>query len=548
MFFSFTNLLRTLMHVIVRVFLTLFLTLFLSFTIFAQSDGKRSIEMEEEMEDIPGAEESDEQIILIEGEDEQTVRPRKKDADFIQPTRIENLRWIEYQDSVQKKGKSNDKETEKTAHASILYAPLHTLFIDLDIVKSDEYGKYRVIYERENREYIEQDSATVSNSAKESDHIGMSGVFNVSKTYTFLLDLDYKRSSEQLQNNSFYSLFNQDILAGSLGNKFQFNKQNRMLVEVGSRYESIEIQNGISESRIDFSPRVEWDFVNEKRFGMHGALYSFVESPDSGSVIVSWGSEFGLYIPVWNTLVGKKKHQWQGDVYAGATMYYDENRGFIFGPKIRLNSLMGSWFSSLEFFRQTRRLYQSEEYVDLPYHRLSEVNFPSDYWELHWINSFPATEKIEIKTNIGYVYHNYAYETTSQNGIYSLQGAMYSDMFGAVFTRLTLLENLFFEAGVEYHYYSRSVNYLFPYWIPFQIVYEPGRWQFTSEMKIGGSRASDSGNSESVYLLNLSIQRKIDPTISVEIKAQNLLDSDYLGLNPYVSQGRTFSGGIHMYF
>ena len=540
MLFSFTSLLK--------VALRAFVIVFVSFSLFAQSDGKRSIEMEEEMEDIPGTEETDEQVIVIEGEDEQTVRPRKKDADFIQPTRIEKLRWMEYQHSVQKRGKSNDKEIEKSAHASILYAPFNTLFLDLDIIKSDDYGKYRVIYERRNREYIEQDQGRVSNSAKEGDHIGLSGVFNLSKTSTFLVDLDYKRSSEELQNNSVYSLFDNNVLTGSIGNKFQFDKRNRLLVELGSRFENVEVQNNISESRLDLSPRVEWDYINEKRFGIHSALYSFVEQPDSGSIFVSMGAEFGLYIPVWNTLAGKKQHQWKGDIYAGVTTYYSESRSFIFGPVFRITSLMGSWYSSLEFFRETRDLYQGEESLELPYHRLSEVAFPSDYWELHWTNTFPATEKIEVKTDIGYVYHNYAYETHSQDGIYSLQGIMYSDIFGAAFVRFTVLENLFFEAGAEYHYYSRTLNYIFPYWVPLQIVFEPGRWQFTGEMKIGGSRSTESGSIDSVYLLSLSIQRKIDPTISVEVKAENLLDSNYLGLNPYVSQGRMISGGVHMYF
>lgn len=542
----------------------------LSPCLFAQTEGKATIDIDEELkiED----ETDDDQVetgniedkeIVVEGDDEQLIDSGKKDTDLIDPADNNRKKWQEPEDKIIKKEKRGVKDVEKKAQIETRYGSYNSLGVDIYITKRDPYGVYMLEYRREKYDNEGFGKDTFANSDHSSDYLNMVSGYNFSETYKMLIKARYEDYQRGLQQNTSYG---QQFKRGGffeVENLIRPSEKQALNIGLNADYISSNAEeNTLPESSAAFArigADANWQYIWGMRNSLNiGSSFYYAENDTYTNETDSYYRSGDFFIkntfPIYRDYVGEEKTQWQIDTTVGAQVFFAQSMEPVAGPVLSVDNFLGNWHSRLFIERKGYLPDMAENYLRMEYFQPFQYTKPATLSLAAWQNRFKFTDSQVFKVDVGYEYHEVFYNPViSAELLYSYETKIFRAPYAKVAWEQNITEELFFETGLRAEYQADNANLREPVSAFVSINYLSGKWdvsleaRFISERQAMGTGNPDEEKLVNYTMLNAMIRRNLNSTVSVFIKGENLANMKYQRVYPYKTSGMKLYGGLHIF-
>lgn len=543
-----------------------YLIAFVFFSNLSWSQIKDKPKIEDEFpidESIEGKGKISEEKIVVEGEDEQLFQAQKEEAQGIIPSQTKREDWQAESQEIIKKEKKGPLEVEKKAQLRAEYGSYHYLGADIYVTKRDELGIYSLEYNRVKYDSEGFGTSTIGNSEYSSDKLSVSSGFTFSESYKMLLKLSYLDFLRGLQENPAYS---QQFRRGGvfeLSHQFRPSEFQRLNLGLLGEYigSSIE-ENAVQRERDNSSFRkaqasVDWQYIfgNRNALQIGGKLWYaenqlYLRAPlqfyRSGDFLIK------DVIPLYRSTIGQEKVPWQVDLTLGVQVFFAQNMRPVWGPIIAVDNFLGLWYSRLEFERQGKIPEMKEDFLERHYALPVHYSQNEEKWQAQSKNSLRFWRANVVKFNFGYVHYNRYWDRNFDTSTQMLSAKERLFRYGFFETgwEFSLGEIFFGETGIRGEYQFDKVTHRPPAAYFLKTHFTPSSWDLSVEAVAQGVRYVPDAEVKlrPFFLLNGSIERKVNPTVSFYLRGENLLNQRYILVYPYLTSGLRLFLGMNIYF
>lgn len=539
----------------------LFLLLF-SFSVFADENvPKKVIGPDEEFED---KEKEPEQLkdanSTVTGEDQSLFKDLKKDPEYILPTETKAIDWEEAQDQIARKEKQGVRKVEKKAHIRTEYGSYDSLGFNLYLTKkAADRSIYLVEYERYQHRHIGFGGTKVFNSEESLDKLKLVSVFKMSKAYNLFFKLGYEDALLGLQSNSSATqLFKQgteftvqNLLRPTANQKLSIEAKG---VAIGASTKSNTAGQSSTFGRLGLS--TDWQLILGERSSIDlGVDFWYGENTlfaATDKLFYRVGNLYALYkTPVFRNFVGREseaKTRWSLDVTIGVQAFTGGNFAPVIGPVFMLHNTYGNWYSKLGVKRNGRLLNNFNHFLRQPYYKAVHYTRAEDLWAGVWENSVSISKYVSLGFNAGVNYYNTFYHPVLDlDGLYELTPTILRVAYGALSYEHNITDDFYYELGVTY---DRQIDIVFltPQLSGFlKLNYTYNKWNMALETRYIGERNQQSQTLTAFVLLNASIETRLNNTISLFIRGENLFNEKFQWTPPYDVSGLKAFAGLQIF-
>jgi len=533
---------------------TLFFILLNSYAIFSQEKEKEYIEIEEEIGEISldEAESDDENQIVVIGEDEQIVRLRRSPKELIKPTDTDSVRWRDSNEFIEKQGKGIKKREEKSGDITFLFGPYSSLLFDMNLLKFDKFGAYKVNYNRASNHVQNSKLEKEGNSYNSFDQFGISTKLNLAKKYNLVLNGNYTGSDTGLQNNQVFSGQKKEAGAFILSNQFKITENMRMDLNFSGTYVDHNLKKiqpvSVKDHYYSGGSNMELQYVLS-RFTLNSAAYyryHFLQKSTNSPESFQSGSFFLLpgYRMIRST-AGKKNVPFAIDLSGGGSAYYHTLWGAIFNPHVQLDMQFGWWYTQFIFKGESKDVDIVKTFIDNDYRYLEFYPLPEKFWVVSWLNSYPVLSGGTIHSELSFYRYLVYYDfSLNPENMYHYETRKMEKISGRIIWNQPMGESFYLEQGLQLQYSTSSLNN-FEQITSFSLLgYNRYNWKGEVELLVKGARHTSEIKLDPVYLINLLLEKRLNPSVSVVFKGENLLNKLYYEIYPYKKSSLTLYAGL----
>ncbi|MCS6984648.1 MAG: hypothetical protein NZM25_05945 [Leptospiraceae bacterium] len=534
--------------------------------LFAQSKARTSLEeelpaesIEKETHNKGDPEKKWDEKVVVEGEDELLFQHQKEEA---KPDGMEiptTPPWQESLPEIARNEKQKPPEAQRQAQLRAHYGSYHNLSADIYVTKRDNFGVYLIEYNRLKYDSEGRDLRTIPNSEYSSDRLLVSSGFHFTESYKMLLKMTYKDYLRGLQENPAY------VQQFRRGGFFELNQQirssefQRLTIDLGGEYISSSVEENTTERLRDDSTFLrltggfDWQYIFSNRNALqlsaslwYAENYLYQNRPRQ----YYRAGDFKLQdvLPLYRTVVGNQRLPWQIDFTFGVQVFFAQTMRPVWGPILAIDSFLGSWYSRLEIQRIGRIPPMQADFLDRHYSLPVHYVQPEDVWSASSKNSLRLGRANTLKMNVGYVhylrYWDRNFDRSSE--LLSARERLFRFAFAEVGWEHSVQDIFSVELGPRYEYQLERVTLRTPFSFFAKASLTPGSWIFYLESNAQYERYVPDANQTLApfFLLHAGIEKKLNPTVSLFFRGENLLNENYILVYPYRTSGLLIFGGM----
>ncbi len=537
----------------------LLITLLCFSTALIEAQDKKTIDLESELEDEDENKKEgniEDKEIIIEGTDEKLLPSKKKKTDDIVPENQADAEWQKDADQIVRKEKRGAKTVEKQAQIKAEYGTYNSLGVDIYITKRDKHGIYLLDYSRSKADAQGFGENLVGNSEYTVDDLKLLTGFKLSPEHKFLVQAVYQDNLYGLQSNSAYT---QQFKRGGLGElSYQFRPSEFQKIDLTLQAQYIgsdlEIQNGSDPGAVFFRTAgdAKWQYIWGKRNAFNiqtGFWYAETELYENNFKQLYHVGNLDLWFvfPLFRTVTGPQKVPWQVDLTIGTHIFYGRQFEPIIGPLFTLDSFYGAWHSQLDIRRQGQVPDYVQTVLQNTYFKPVYYQAAEDKWQASWSNQVKISKAMSLKLQNGFRYYDVFYNPRlDTDELYTFEKKLFRIVFNKLGFEHTITDSLYYEVGIEADYHVDKVNLKHPVGAYFEGHFVPNNWDFSLSLRYISVRDSDEKLLDDFTLLNASIERKLNKTIGLFIRGENLFNESYQLAPPYLTSGLKAYAGMNI--
>lgn len=503
----------------------------------------------------------EEQNVVVEGEDEQLIQNRKEETKTVMPDDPGKAEWEEPADQIIKKEKKGTKKVEKRAQIMTEYGAYNSLGTDIYITKRDNYGIYLLEYNRTKHDGEGYNNKLISNSEFSRDYLNLVAGFRFDSSYRMTLITRYEDFLTGLQQNSEYDTQFKRGGFFEMRNEFRPDAEQKASVSLKGDYIGSDIaatrnstRTGAGSEFARGKGEFKWQYMFSERnaIAVESSLWYAEQTLYDNSNSIYRAGDFMVWdiFRLYRSYIGENRTPLQIDVTLGMKIFYAQKMNTVWGPILAIDSFFGNWHSKLSLERTGRLPEPEESFLQSHYTLPVFYSQPEEYWKAEWKNKLKITRDSALKWNAGYTYFTRYY-----NPGYSTTTAMYTDTAqklavasGGASWEQNVTADFFWETGIKGEYQQQDVNLRAPASAFIKASYVPAGWELALEAVFTGRRKVVNGSDlEAFTLMNLKIEREINPTIRFFIRGENLLNEKYYHAWPYEASGVKGYAGLHIF-
>ena len=540
----------------------LILFIFYFFSIFSLSLAeKKSIDVEEELKEEKSSLNKEKKKIkdtkiLIEGEDEYTIKNQKEEFTDILPELKVDYEWEEKNDQIVKRDKKRTKSIERGVQIRVEYGSFHTMDIDFHLTKKDKYATYLLEYYRSKQDY-EANTERINNSESSTDNLKFISGFDIGNYYKIFLKAIYQDNFYGLQKNRFFSKQSKKGGILELLNVIRPTASQKINFSVSGEYISSNLKENKNSTYGKGLSKISW----ENNIGINNTIYlggSFWYGENNSYEKIKKVYNIGDFV-IWDlftlfrTYVGKEKKRWQLNVKLGFKSYFGEGFSPFFGPLVEFDHFLGFWVSKLLLERVTEIPNYFGVFFERPYTVSKNYDTPEDRWTATWRNKLRFAENKNLQIIAGFHYYSIYYNPTLNKDEFYTYTAK---LFRVTFTEISwqqsikkLLGNLSYnlKAGLKLEHHLDNINFKSPVLFSFKNSLVSSIVDLHVEVVFIGSRFLEKQKLKEFVLLSTVVEAKITSSFIIFAKGENLLNTSYQLTPPYQNSGIKISGGINFF-
>ncbi|MDH5719018.1 MAG: hypothetical protein OEZ13_00200 [Spirochaetia bacterium] len=492
----------------------------------------------------------DKEEIVVEGEDEQIIETTHNGDIIKAPKDTEISEWEEGADKIIKKEKRGVKKIEKRAQIKTEYGLYNTLGVDIYVTKKDDFGLYLLEYARLKKDSEGRKNKSYTDSETSIDNLNLVSHFNINDSYKLMMKIMYDDDLHGLQNESSYSKQFKRGAQLEIQNQFRPSISQKLNISAKGQYIGSDLEEQILPKTNSSFHKAEingtWHYIFGRRNSFSADMsFWYAEMKThyadtkqryrSGSINV-WD-----IFPIYKTYSGENKTPWEISATLGLKTFFANNMNSVFGPYLVFDSFYGDWRSKLIFERTAKIPSSYENFIHQSYSNLTYYEKPEDEWKLSWQNRFSLSKNSALKIEIGYSYFIFYYEPFYMtDGLYEYQNKNFKLLYAEIALDQNFGKDLYYEIGLKAERHHTQVNLRSPLSAYLKSHYTPGTWDIGIELLFTGKRSviiNEITYLKPYTLLNVIIDKKINPTVSFFLKGENLLNQNYVLLPPYKTSG-----------
>lgn len=515
----------------------------------SSKDSKFQIKIEEEIEEgirVSG-EEKEKENIIVSGEDEKLIRTFKDDTTFVSPTDESAVKWLEDKQILNKDGKTSVKETEKNGEILAAYGLYDNSLLFVNLVKSDKFGLYRLQYLRNDTPAESYNDSAIDNSNKSMDNVNISIGSRLSPFYTLMFNTRYQGVTFGLQDNSVYTEAVRRWGYLSFKNQIKPDSKQYLNADIYADY----VDSGYTDlsgledniSYVNTGGDIQWVFIfdNKMSFEALGHYdYLHIDNISSNENQASTINFMGLFHwPIVKTFTGPSKGtSWQLNFAIGAGGYYREGIEVAPTGQAYIENRLGMWYSRLSGEKKLKYPDLRDPVYFSYFTRYEFYDTPEDYWDIFWENSLTISKDHLVRLKTGYkIYEKYFNPVLSDDDLYTFLPESYEEFFVKAGWEFVFLKNFLIEASANINYGITEVNMKPLYEFIFSIGYDSERFDGGISLKGVGRKKLDLETIGDYYILDANFKYWINPTFSLVLRGENLLNQKYIEYYPYLNSG-----------
>jgi len=540
---------------------TSFAIIFLYTSPLLAKDDKKNLGMEEELEEtfvIEDEEEShDDDKIIVKGEDEQIIRPIRKDKSYISPTDPDAFKWRESNELLDKEGKKRRSGPEKSGNIKLGYGLYNLSQILLDISRKDRTSLYNLQYQRNNRVSEGYNFKEIANSFDSSDDISVTIGFHPTTRFRSMWSIAYIGGFNGLQTNPFFeSIYKQkgDLV---IRNQFKASPANLLNFHLNTSYFNDKF-NLLDSSESSWNYYTvggggQWIYIFLSRIMMQldGEFHYNGSKDFSGETLQYSKADAGLSfkIPLVSKYTGKGKNiPLQIDLVPGAAVYYRSNTAAVPKGFFKISGKYSFW--KFEFYGEK----SADEH--LPFLEKSHWNYyqpailatPEEYWETGMKHHFSLTGSTFVSFYGGYRNYDRYYENISSTALLMEATPQRTVLLytGATFD-IEIGKYMFLNFSGEYRKFSTTLQMEPVFVSGATLSFKTKKWHISVPFTSISKQSSGSDKSlDPRFLLDLSVKHWLNQSLSIFVEGKNLLNRSYYEYNLIRKTGMQITGGLHL--
>lgn len=497
---------------------------------------------------------------VVEGEDEQILPSRKEETEINKPEAYTESLWDSKADELTRKEKMGAKEVEKKASIKTEYGSYNSLGANIFVTKKDKYGSYLLEYNREKRDAEGFNTVQTGNSAFSSDYLNLAGGFTVSPLYSFLLKTNYADVTTGLQSNNYYTQQFKRRGALEFQNQIRPSDTQKLNLGVTGEFVSSAAENPVALRRdVSSLSKVKADYEWQYIFGQRNALtlggnfwYGENQVYTQNNTDHYRIGEFYIWdiFPLYQSYQGEEKKLLQVDLLLGAQISFGSLFQPVAGPRIGLDVFYDKYIGKLEVERKGKVPDSDVNFIRMYYTQPVYYSEFEDSWHASIKNSLKVSKTSLVKLNLLYsnynIYYNPRFNVTSS--LYEAKAMVFRAFSAALSLQQNLSEWFYYESGVKGEYQADDVNLRSPAEIFANAHFVPQNWDIGIEIMYTGLRRSETDSLKAYTMLNMSVERSLNPTVKLFTRAENIFNEAYQRTFAYAASGFKIYGGLNILF